>query len=214
MKKNDYKILNNKEYIEKVDPSNMHATLISFGQQCQEAIEIGITADSISVPSDVSNLMICGLGGSAIGGDILRSYLIDELSIPIQVNRDYSLPQYISTSSLLFILSYSGNTEEVLRIFEEGTERNIPIVCITSGGLLADRAVEMEKCLIRIPQGYPPRTALGYLFFPMLITLCKAGLIRGKENDMEETASLLNRKAEEYSCRVPYDRNNAKTKTN
>ena len=210
MRKSDHKILDNAEDMKRVDASDMHTKLISFGRQCQEAIEIKSAARLDTIPSALSNLMICGLGGSAIGGDILRSYLFDELSIPVEVNRDYSLPLYVTSSSLLFIISYSGNTEEILRIFEIGDKRGSPIVCITSGGLLGDRAVERDKCLIRIPSGYPPRTALGYLFFPMLCALTKTGLIGEKEADMEETLLFLNKKAGEYDCHVPRDRNNAK----
>jgi glucose/mannose-6-phosphate isomerase len=210
MKSSEYSILDDMEYMRRIDASNMHATLISFGRQCQEAIEIGTAAHLTSVPPVISNFMICGLGGSAIGGDILRSYLFDELKVPFEVNRGYSLPPYVSPSSLLFILSYSGNTEEILRIFEIGNKRSIPIVCITSGGLLADRALETEKCLIRIPPGYPPRTAVGYLFFTVLIVLSRAGFIGEKDSDMKDTVTFLTEKTEAYHCRVPFGHNAAK----
>lgn len=210
MKRSDCNILDDIEHMRRIDASNMHATLISFGRQCQEAIDIGTAARLTSVPAAVSNLMICGLGGSAIGGDILRSYLFDELEIPLEVNRGYSLPQYVSSSSLLFVLSYSGNTEEILRIFEIGNKKSIPIVCITSGGFLADRAIETGKSLIRIPPGYPPRTALGYLFFPVLIVLSRAGFIGEKDSAMGDTVSFLIEKTMEYQWSVPFSHNAAK----
>ncbi|MFQ6092559.1 MAG: bifunctional phosphoglucose/phosphomannose isomerase [bacterium] len=204
------RVLDDVAYIGKLDASNMLSRLVTFSRQCQEAIEIGVAAHLPIDPSAISNVVISGLGGSAIGGDILCACLADEMKVPIQVNRNYSLPRYVSPSSLLFVLSYSGNTEETLRVFETAIERGVPLVCITSGGRLGELAAEEKKWVIRIPSGYPPRTALGYLFFPVLMILSRAGLIEDKKAQLIETIALLGEKAEEYGSSVPVDRNEAK----
>lgn len=206
----DLKYLDDIDHIKGIDESDMLSKLVTFGQQCKEAIEVGELTTPFLDRKSVSHIVVSGLGGSAIGGDLLRTCLVDDMNIPVLVNRDYSLPSYVSTSSFLFLVSYSGNTEEVLSVFEVAVERNVPLVCITSGGLLFERAMEKKKHVISIPPGYPPRTALGYLFFPMLIVLSNSGLLENKEPEISETITLLKKKAEEYHPKIPIGENMAK----
>ena len=108
-------------------------------------------------------IFLAGMGGSAISGDLLRSALWDQ-PYRLEVIRDYRLPAYAQKGDLLIASSYSGNTEETLSIFREGTERGLRCAAVTSGGKLAELAESAGAPLVRIPTGYPPRTALGYLF--------------------------------------------------
>jgi glucose/mannose-6-phosphate isomerase len=202
--------LDDMDMVKRVDSSDMLSKLMTFGQQCQSAIKIGST---VSIPNDVktfSNIVVTGLGGSAIGGDLLRAYLGDTISVPIEVNRNYTLPRYVSARSLLFVVSYSGNTEETLSAFDIAVQRDVPLICITSGGRLAERASEEGKEIVRLPGGYPPRTALGYLFFPMLTILAGVGFQISGEAEMDETAAILLEKAKQYHPSVPVDENRAK----
>ena len=198
------------DHVNRVDKSDMLSRLVTFGRQCKDAIDIG-ESSTISIDrKSISTIVVSGLGGSAIGGDLLSGYCVDTVPIPIVVNRTYSLPSYVTSSSLLFLVSYSGNTEEILSVFEAAVKRNVPLVCITSGGQLARQAVEKGKNVITIPTGYPPRTALGYLFFPMLAVLSKNGVLENKALEMRETIGVLERKAEEYHPSKPTDQNMAK----
>ena len=203
-------VLDNIDHIKRVDKFDMLTKLITFDRQCKDAVEIGQASPVPFEAEAISNIVVSGLGGSAIGGDLLRVYLDNRLNIPILMNRDYALPKFVSHSSLLFVVSYSGNTEETLAVFNTAVRENVPMVCITSGGLLGEWAVEQDKYAIRIPPGYPPRTALGFLFIPMLMVLTKLGLLETPEVELEETIALLERKAAEYHPSEPTDKNKAK----
>jgi glucose/mannose-6-phosphate isomerase len=109
--------------------------------------------------------VVCGLGGSAIGGDLLRSYLADELTVPFLVNRHYTLPRCVGPDTLVIISSYSGNTEETNAAHREALKRKARIVCISSNGMTEKFARKARSPFIRVPGGLPPRAALGYSFF-------------------------------------------------
>jgi len=94
-----------------LDSKNMREMLRNFPAQMMEAVNIGRTATLPKKIKKPKNIVVAGLGGSAIGGDLLRSYLADELDIPMQVCRHYTLPAYVNNDSFVIISSYSGNTE-------------------------------------------------------------------------------------------------------
>ncbi len=166
-----------------VDRHNMLQVLNNFSGQCREALGL---PKGISVPSDISNIVVLGMGGSAIGGDLLKSYLINS-KVPVTVARDYKAPSFVDGNSLVFAVSYSGNTEETLSAFRDAKSKNANIIGITSGGQLA---AECSK-LITIPAGLQPRAALGYLFFPMLGVLHNSNITRVRNEDLNETLELL-----------------------
>ncbi|MBI5183336.1 MAG: bifunctional phosphoglucose/phosphomannose isomerase, partial [Nitrospinae bacterium] len=106
--------LNDHEIIRKIDASCMIDHLIGFPQQCSEAVELGKGFENPWSNNRLQKIVIAGMGGSAIGGDILRSYLSDKIDLPIYVNRNYTLPMFVDKDTLLFVVSYSGNTEETI----------------------------------------------------------------------------------------------------
>jgi len=173
--------------INRIDKSNMKKVLEDFPLQIEEALIIG---EKASLPSVVEpkSIFVSGMGGSAIGGDLLASCLREEISIPIYVNRDYSIHRFVNKNTLAFICSYSGNTEETISAYEEISKRTKNIVCITTGGTLEELC---NGLLIKIPEGLQPRCAIGYLFIPMLVMLSRLGVISGKEKEVKETMSLL-----------------------
>lgn len=181
-----------------IDTSNMYSLIKKFPQQVEEAVRIGTTARVKLNVRSIENITLCGLGGSAIGGDLLKSYLAGELKVPFLVNRHYTLPKFVGRKSLVIISSYSGNTEETTTAFREAIKRRAKILCISSGGEVAKLAKKRKAPLISIPGGLPPRAALGYSFFPLLITLGKLGLIKNKSREINETLALLKQKSDEY----------------
>lgn len=203
-------VLDDIEAVKRVDASDMLAKLMTLGQQCRHAVEIATTVPVPEGLGAVSSIVVSGLGGSAIGGDLLRSYLEDSIEVPVLVNRQYTLPQYVSDRSFLFVVSYSGNTEETVSAFEIALKRNVPLVCITSGGILAERAAVEKKCVVLVPSGYPPRAALGYLFFAMSTILARVGFGIAEESETDETVAMLLKKSEQYHPSVPVDQNVAK----
>jgi len=186
--------------------------LESFPEQCRHASEI---AGAFSLPKDFrtsyTSVVVTGLGGSAIGADLVRSYTAYEAKIPLVVNRNYSLAGYVDRDTLVIASSYSGNTEETLSSYKDAQARNATIIAITSGGEVEAMARrDGFPCLV-IPKGYPPRCALGYSFFPLLIILSKLGIIKDKTDEIEETIRLLEEmKARNVGPGVAEEKNIAK----
>jgi len=166
-----------------LDSQNLLQVIKDFPKQCREALDL---PKGISVSGQVNNIVVTGMGGSAVGGDLLKIYLKDA-NIPVYVNRDYKLPNFVNENSLVFAVSYSGNTEETLSSLNDAKERNAQIIGITSGGKLSE---ECEK-VIKIPSGLQPRAALGYTFFPALGILHNSNIVRVKNEDLNEMLEIL-----------------------
>ena len=180
--------------IKKYDKSGMLEIIESFPDQCQDAKLIGY---EFRLPPNFKtrykNIVCAGLGGSAIGADLVRSYTANELNIPLFVNRDHMLPGFADQETLVIISSYSGNTEETLSAYRDARSRGSEITVITSGGKLSKLAKEDDVPVIDIPAGLPPRAALGYSFFPVLILLSKLGLIKDQASFIDDTINNLRR---------------------
>lgn len=179
------------ENISKLDPQNMRGHIRTFYEQVEEAVAIGKKFQPPADSKHISNIVLAGMGGSAIGGDLLKTYLSKQLRIPFIVNRHYSLPVFVDNRSLVIISSYSGNTEETLEAYAQATKRTARILCITSGGEVAKRAKEQKHKTIFIPGGLQPRAALGYSFFPLLYAMEKMGIAKIDENEVKETIAVL-----------------------
>ncbi len=165
----------------------------SFPRQIKEAFEFPTYKVDIGV---LDRVVVCGMGGSAIAGDLLKSYLYYS-SIPVEVIRDYKIPQYINSTSLTFIISYSGNTEETILAFEETLKNGSRIIIITSGGRLKELAEKYEIPIVLIPKGLPPRGAIGYIFASILLNLERNGIIEvGRE--LKESLELLEKSIREF----------------
>jgi len=176
--------------IEQYDNSGMFDVISNFSSQVQEAQLIGNSIQVTDNLKNVRNIIISGLGGSAIGGDLLRSCLWYEIKIPVYVNRNYTLPAFADENSLVIISSYSGNTEESLAAYDEAKKRKCKMVCISSGGNVSVLAESDGILLIKTPKGYQPRAALAYSFFPLLILMTKLGFIEDKSKDI---SAIINR---------------------
>jgi len=197
--------------IESVDKSNMLDLILGFPRQIIDAKAIGEKAE-ISLKKDFNKIVFTGLGGSAIGADLIRAYLHDECKIPIMVNRDYTLPAYVGKETLLVVSSYSGNTEETLSAYKEGVKKGAHLIAITSDGEVKKRAEKDGLGCILIPKGYPPRCALGYSSIPIIALLSKTGLIGDKREEIKETSALTERLRDEaLRPEVEENRNTAKT---
>jgi len=191
--------LDNLKDISRIDKENMLDLLVSFPKQCKDAISIG---EAVRINSyykkSYSNIVFTGLGGSAIGADVIKGYLETEIKVPLVVNRNYGLAQFVNEDSLVFTVSYSGNTEETLSAYADAVKKNANIVVITSGGKLGELALKNKNILATIPGGYPPRCALGYSFIPALVLLSKLGFVKNKKNEIKKSATFLNTLQKKY----------------
>ena len=189
-----------REDIKRSDPNGMYECILEFPSQVQDAFNIGKNAKIPFKSRNFTNILLTGLGGSAIGGDLLRSYLSAEIGVPIIVNRHYRLPDFVDTKSLVIVSSYSGNTEETIAAQRDATKRKAKILCISTGGSVSEFARKHKQVLITTPGGLQPRAALGYSFFPLLVALSKMGFVRSKDKDIVETITLLKKKSQEYAA--------------
>ncbi len=184
--------------IRAVDKSQMHLRIQNLYEQFETAFTI-LNAKSKISKSKVKSIVVTGLGGSAIGGDLVRTYVSGECAVPILVNRNYTLPAFVNASTLVVISSYSGNTEETLSAYHDAIKRHAQIFCITSGGKVEELALKHKHYTVKIPSGAPPRTAIGYSLVPMLQTLAKFGFIGDKQQEIAETARYLKEKSLAYA---------------
>jgi glucose/mannose-6-phosphate isomerase len=147
-----------------------------FTKQLQEALQIG-EESKLSNPSHaIQNVLISGLGGSGIGGTIVSQLVEHESSVPIVVNKKYFVPSFVGENTLSIISSYSGNTEETIAAMHESIKKGAHVVCITSGGIIAETAQKNNLDLILIPGGMPPRACLGYSLTQLLFVLKHFGI--------------------------------------
>ncbi len=193
-----------------IDPESMKSLVESFPEQVEDAVQAGRNR-VLSVPGEIRTLVITGLGGSAIGGDLVRSIAGRHLRVPLIVNRDYNLPPFVNTESLVIACSYSGNTEETISAYQQARQAKAPIVCITSGGRLEAMAREDGCSVITLPGGFPPRAALGHALVGLLSAVQALGIIPDVSESLEETAELLKALRQRYGAAKPEARNPAKT---
>ena len=182
-----------------VDTSNMRKLLVEFPNQIEDAVRIGKKFSSPLKASSIENIVVTGLGGSAIGGDLLRSYLSEELGVPYFVNRHYFLPEFVGKNSLVIVSSYSGNTEETIAAHNDAAKRGAKVLCVSTNGETEKLAKKFRQQFIKLPKGFPPRAALGYSFFTVLVALAKMKLISSKDKDIKETITLLKKKVRQYA---------------
>ncbi|MCX6156076.1 MAG: bifunctional phosphoglucose/phosphomannose isomerase [Candidatus Kapabacteria bacterium] len=194
-----------------LDQSNMFQILKDFPVQVEEALSIGDKAPVFKNRCESGKFLALGMGGSAIGADLLRSFLSNTSGadhISLQVNRNYHLSQNLGQDTNVIISSYSGGTEETLSGFADGLKKFSNFIAITSGGELS-RIAQVENIpVISIPGGLQPRCALGYSFFPLLKLIMKSGIIADEylgniNNSIAETMQLLKDKSELYTIDSP-----------
>ena len=204
--------LDDLESITKYDKSGILEIIESFPEQCLEAAKIGLGTDiPRSYHIKYSNIVCTGLGGSAIGSDILRSYLLYEAKLPIFVNRDYLLPAFVGSRTLVIVSSYSGSTEETISAYGDAKKRSAKLIVATSGGRLLDTAQRDGVPVIKIPKGIPPRCATGYMFFPGLVLLSEMGIIKGRAGEIGRAIEgLRSLKITKIGSGVPEKKNIAK----
>ena len=166
----------------------MNEIIKKYPEMCLEALEI---AKSLTLPDyQFDKIIVSGMGGSAISGDLLKDLLRNEIKIPIDVCREYHAPKYVDENTLVFCISYSGDTEETLSQFVDCVEKKCKIIGITSNGKLKEWCEKLNLPCVIVPKGYQPRSALPYLFVSILMCLQKLGLTN-KEKEIKETIEIL-----------------------
>jgi glucose/mannose-6-phosphate isomerase len=186
------------------DRSDMLSQIVGFVNHVKEAI-----GNQVQPFSSVSSICLCGIGGSAMCGDVLLDYLGPICDRNISVVRSVSLPKWVNDGTLVIVISYSGNTKEALDVFEDSYSKGLKMVCVSSGGELIKRAREKDVPFILVPSGIQPRAALGYLLGSVAVILESAGACNpvGALNDVIPFARSAQKK---LALNVPLSTNAAK----
>ncbi|GAB4314499.1 MAG: bifunctional phosphoglucose/phosphomannose isomerase [Candidatus Zixiibacteriota bacterium] len=202
------------------DQSDMYGAIAAFPQHLKQGISLADTVDwSKTQPTTPAGIAICGMGGSAIGGDLARSYWEHESPMPVTVVRSYTPPFYINNLWYIIASSYSGNTAETLAAVEVLHSRRCQtVLALTSGGQLAESAQARRWRTITLPSGMMPRAALGYSLGATLMALARWGIVGNNPNaiaaqlvrDTTNGAAFLETHARTWSRDVAGSANRAK----
>jgi len=187
----DTSVIESVERIREADPGDMLGRIKDLPKQVRDAWAIASKSTIAPAYSDVRNIVVAGMGGSAIGGDLAAALLADELKVPMNVHRDYGLPAYVGRDSLVIVSSYSGNTEETLSSFEEARKRGAKVLALTTGGKIAELARASNYPIVTFSYKAQPRAALGYSLGLVLGVLTKLGFARDLSDDIEAALSDL-----------------------
>jgi glucose/mannose-6-phosphate isomerase len=202
-----------------LDDQSVYVSLDKFGMgsqirglpgQCRQAWD---DASLLKLPADysqVDKVVILGMGGSAIGGDLLKG-LTASLSRPlVQVQREYNLPGWVDEKTLVIGASYSGNTEETLSAFTQSLKKNCKKLVISTGGRLTELAHQNGVPVFVIEHVSPPRAALGYSLLPLLAIMHNLGFLSAEVAEVDGMVSAIKMMCQSWQEDSPQDRNQAK----
>jgi len=196
--------------IAEIDKSKMLEEITDFPEQIKKAREISNIKD-ISSYYKIDNIIISGMGGSSISGDIVHKLLKDRIDIPIFVTRQYELPKWANKNTLVISQTYSGNTEETLFAFKHAYQKHCKIIAITSGGKLEEYCNHRNIPILKIPEGLQPRAAIGYILFLSILALKQIGIIKYDiESEIDETIEITKDLSEKCRKEIPEKDNIAK----
>ena len=194
-----------------VDSENFAHVLDNFPEQIREAASLG---QDIKITVKGSTIIICGMGGSGLPGEIIKRVA----KTPVILVKDYTLPKFVSQKDIVIAVSYSGNTEETLELYDQAKKKGVQLIAVASGGQLAERAKKDNRPLIVVPvpdvtgpSGFQPRMAGGYQTIPLMNLLQDAGIEKQNwnkcatflEEEKKSIKALAKKMAEELDNRTP-----------
>lgn len=183
------KIVDDPERIKRIDKNDMLSFCVEAPKHYRQA---AMLAKNFTLNyAKPSRIVIAGMGGSGIGGELMKDWARDRITVPIEVCKEYTLPAYAQKNTMVFVVSYSGETEETLSVLRDAVKRKCMIACISSGGKLHEYAEKFGFPHLLVPSGMAPRATLPYLFVPLLTSMEKLGLISNVSEEISETINAL-----------------------
>jgi glucose/mannose-6-phosphate isomerase len=167
----------------------MYELIQKFPSQMHEALKLSERFPVKPMNERIENVLVSGLGGSGIGGNLVKELVESQLKVPFVVNKSYFLPAFTGQNTLLILSSYSGNTEETINVARQAYNKGLNPYCVTSGGKLGELAQASASDLIVLPSGFPPRTCLGFSSIQLLYLLNKNGVIGDEYSDQIKRAA-------------------------
>ena len=181
----------------------MNDYINDFTNHLKDAINIGKRSSLSDYEKEITNILICGMGGSGIGGTIACDILSAKIKTPINSVKDYRVPHFVDEQTLVIASSYSGNTEETLYALEECKKRGSEIAVITSGGKLKSIAEANNYNKIIIPGNQPPRAMFGYAFTELFFILNHYNLTDNSfKNDFEKAINILDAEKDDIQMKA------------
>lgn len=175
-----------------LDSEDVLGAVERFAEQCREAWEIGRSARSLPDGEGIDSVVVLGMGGSGVSGDVVQAIVEPRLPFPFRTIKSYGpIPEWIGRNTLAFAVSYSGSTEETIAALDDVITRGARVVTVSSGGPLAATAAAHGLAHIAIPTGLQPRASLGYLTLPILAVLMDMGLVPDAQPDVDEAIKVL-----------------------
>ena len=185
--------------IEKIDNENMYQSIWDFSENILDSVKLGEKINLVNDYKTINKVIVAGMGGSAIGGDVVYALVNDELKIPFFVLRGYDLPSWVDSLTLVICSSYSGNTEETISILENAKSRGGQICSITTGGKIKQLCSRYYYDAVIIPSGLQPRAALAFSFIPILYILYKLKIITSNiKSWLVSSSELIRDNREKY----------------
>ena len=202
--------LNDHSKFSEIDTQDMLSEIDGLPRQLESAWDLG-TKSSLPDWEGIRYLIVTGMGGSAIGADLVGAYVAPTSSVPLITLRNYGLPAWAQGPETLVIASsHSGNTEETLSSFESAFDKGCRVLAVTTGGKLAQRAENNGVALWRFDHQGQPRAAVGYSFGLLLAALHQLDLIPNPENDIHKAVSAMRAQQESLKAESPIAKNPAK----
>ena len=193
-----------------LDPSGMFPVVENFPQQCREALRLGAEVEGLPEAAGIGRVAVLGMGGSGIRGDVIKALLEQDMGLPVSVHKSYTIPKFYGAETLVFAVSYSGNTEETLAAEQQASAQGCRLVAVTSGGTLLERARAAGYPAVLLPGGFQPRAALGYLSLSIGTVLERMGKAPGFGPTAEAALEHLQGKRADWGRAAPERSNFAK----
>ena len=188
--------------IDKIDKDNMYKSILDFSDNILDAVKLGDSIKFLNDYSSINKIIVAGMGGSAIGGDVTYALVNDEIIIPYLVVRGYNIPTWVDSSTLVICSSYSGNTEETISILGKAQSNGAKVCAITTGGKIGKICEKYNYDKVIIPSGMQPRAALAFSFIPILYILCRLNIISTSiTSSLISSSKLIKENSKKYSMK-------------
>lgn len=188
--------LHDLEALARLDSEDVLGAVERFPEQCREAWDIGRAATGLPSGDGIESIVVLGMGGSGVSGDVTQTVVEPRLPIPFRTIKSYGpIPGWIGRNTLAFAVSYSGSTEETVAALQEVHDRGARVVTVSSGGPLQQMATDLGLAHVKIPAGLQPRASLGYLTLPVIAVLASMGLIPDPATEVDEAIKVLSEMA-------------------
>jgi glucose/mannose-6-phosphate isomerase len=201
-------MLDDQNVIKQRDPED--AISVASREYAQTELQVTIwNAENDERP--ITNIVVAGMGGSALAAVLVKVWLKNEITIPYEVLRSYDIPAYVGPNTLFIASSYSGNTEETISAMQQAEVRGSQLAIIASGGSLIDTAGSDKVAHVALPGHLQPRMAVIYNLRALIALLAHFGIVDSiKNEEIIATADWLKSESEQWSSSVPTEHNYAK----